>query len=153
MGGRCMQGTPPDCSDGNPCTGDVCDEATRMCQHPMLNPCGGQIAAGTYVVTPEPTYSCGAGRFGPVSSLTIELNAGGIIVRGFPVELRGMAPSMGTFSAAGTWVNGSCTWQFSLQGAATMANQFRGTWSVSFDNCVNVLNCNSTFDTLTATLR
>ncbi|MFQ5422479.1 MAG: dockerin type I domain-containing protein [Phycisphaerae bacterium] len=33
VGGVCQPGTPPDCSDGVPCTIDLCNEATGLCDH------------------------------------------------------------------------------------------------------------------------
>jgi hypothetical protein len=132
--GMCAAGTAPNCADSDMCTGDVCNEAMRMCEHVMLNPCGGSVQAGVYDVTPAPSYTCGTGNFGPVSSLNVDVSGSNVTVRGLPVDLTG-TQSMGMFSASGRWSRGICTWVFTLQGAATMANRLRMTLNVSFDFC------------------
>jgi hypothetical protein len=133
-GGMCAAGTAPNCADMDPCTGDVCNETTRACDHVMLNPCGGTVTPGTYDLAPAPGYTCGTGSFGPQSSIIVETSGTRVTVRGFPVDLTG-TQEMGMFMASGRWARGLCSWVFTLQGAATMANRLRMTLNVSFDFC------------------
>ncbi|MFO0563051.1 MAG: hypothetical protein U0269_33830 [Polyangiales bacterium] len=150
--GMCAAGTAPDCSDGDMCTGDVCNEAMRMCEHVPLNPCGGAVQAGTYDISPSFSYTCGAGSLAPVSSVTLEVTGSTVVVRGFPVELRG-THSSGMFNATGTWSQGGCGWQFSLLGAFTMPNQFRGSLNLDFQSCSISLNCIGASPAITGTRR
>lgn len=138
--GMCAAGTAPNCADSDMCTGDVCNEAMRMCEHVMLNPCGGSVQAGTYGITPSFSYTCGAGSLAAVSQLTIEVAGSMVTVRGFPVELRG-SQSGGMFATVGTWSQGGCDWEFSLNGAFTMPNQFRATLGLNFNSCPITRNC------------
>lgn len=138
--GTCGAGSAPDCSDGDMCTGDVCNESMRTCEHVMLNPCGGSVQPGTYGITPSFSYTCGAGTFAPVSQVTIDVTGTTLTVRGLPVDLRGNQSS-GMFAAIGTWNQGGCDWEFSLNGAFTMPTQFRGTLSLNFNNCPVTRNC------------
>lgn len=139
-GGMCGAGTAPNCADTDMCTGDVCNETTRMCEHVMLNPCGGSITPGMYDLSPAFGYTCGAGSLAPVSAVTLEVTGGAAVVRGFPVELRGTAGS-GMFTVMGTWNQGGCGWEFSLTGAFTMPNRFVGTVGLNFQNCSIPLRC------------
>lgn len=141
MAGRCANGPQPDCSDGNMCTGDICDPMTQMCVHPPIDPCGGTVSPGLYALSPPPAYMCGAGAFGPVNNVTLMFPAGGVQVTGFPVVLTGSAPSGGMFSATGTESRGGCSWRYTLSGSFTMANRFTGTWNVVFDVCEVSLGC------------
>jgi hypothetical protein len=63
-----------------------------------------------------------------------------ITVRGFPVDLTG-TQSMGMFSATGRWTSGTCTWVFTLQGAATMPGRLRMTLGISFPFCDALTGC------------
>ena len=135
VGGACAPGARRACSDGDPCTGDVCNEAMRRCENPALNPCGGSVQSGTYRLSPAPTYSCGAGAFGPVSSVTLTVTATGVEVTGFAVPLRGPAPAMGMFAASGTAFQGACQWAYNLTGSFTMADRFSGVLNVTFPGC------------------
>jgi hypothetical protein len=36
QGGQCRQGSPPDCTDDDPCTQDLCDETFDRCAHPPV---------------------------------------------------------------------------------------------------------------------
>jgi len=44
-GGACLDGTPVECTDTDPCTSDVCDPATGVCSHPT-DPDGTSCGAG-----------------------------------------------------------------------------------------------------------
>ncbi len=152
MSGMCTPGTAPDCSDADPCTGDICSETTRMCTHPPVTPCGGTVTPGTYRMAPAPAYSCAAGMFGPVSMITLSL-AGGISITGFPVTLTGAAPAMGMFSARGLWSISSCACDITLNGSFTMARAFTGSWSVSCGGfCPSSLGCRPQFADVTGTM-
>jgi hypothetical protein len=150
MGGTCGLGTPPNCADMDPCTGDVCNEMTRSCDHVMLNPCGGTVTPGTYTLSPTPNYSCGAGSL-DVRQVTLESSPSGVVVRGFPVELRGAPASMGMFSVRGESSIGGCQWAFAMSGTFVMGNQFRGTWTVMFNFCDASQRCFSQFREVTGT--
>lgn len=151
VSGRCMPGSAPDCSDSDPCTGDVCNDTAGRCDHPAISPCGGgTVTAGTYTVAPPIMYSCAAGSLGPVSSVTLAVTAGGVTVAGFPVLLTGPAPTMGMFTATGR-MNGVCTWVYTLSGSFTMPTRFTGSWNLSFDNCLASFGCFSQFGIVTGT--
>lgn len=151
--GRCTPGAAPDCADGEPCTGDVCDERTRMCTHPRLDPCGGAVTSGTYVFDAPPQYSCGAGTFGPVASVTLTATTTGVTVTGFPVTMTGGAASMGMFSVSGSGSMGACTWNYRLSGSFTMPTRFSGSWNVSFDSCDASNRCLTANGLVTGTMR
>jgi hypothetical protein len=150
VGGLCQAGTPPNCADMEPCTGDVCNEMTRSCDHPRLEMCGGSVTAGTYTLDMPPAYSCGAGSFGPVTRVTLAVTGAVVTVTGFPVPLTGSA--MGAmFSASGTQSQGGCTWVYNLQGAFTRAGRFDGTWNLRFDLCDVTRMCFTRSGLLTGT--
>lgn len=148
--GMCGAWSAPDCSDGDMCTGDVCNESMRTCEHVMLNPCGGTVQSGTYNLAPAANYSCRAGAIN-VSQIMVDATASGVVVRGFPVELRGSPASGGMFTATGTSNIGGCQWVITLSGTATMPNQFSGTWSVMFNFCDASNMCLSQFREVTGT--
>lgn len=135
VSGACQPGARRTCMDGDPCTGDVCNEGMRRCENPPLNPCGGSVQSGTYRLTPAPTYSCGAGSFGPISSVTLMVTATGVEVNGLAVPLRGPAPAMGMFAASGTALQGGCQWAYNLTGSFTMTDRFSGVLNVTFPGC------------------
>ncbi len=151
-GGMCAPGTAPNCADMDMCTADVCNEMTRMCDHVMLNPCGGSVTPGTYDLSEPFQYTCGAGNVGPVSSITLEVTGGTAVVRGFPVELRGTAGA-GTFNTTGMWFQGGCSWIFTLIGAFTMPNRFTGSLSLDFGTCPVSLRCIGASPSITGTRR
>jgi hypothetical protein len=141
VSGVCQPGTRRTCADNDACTGDVCNEVMRRCENPPLNPCGGTVQSGMYRLTPGPTYSCGAGSFGPVSVITLNATATSVEVTGFAVPLRGPAPSMGMFAANGTASQGGCQWAYNLTGNFTMADRFSGVLNVSFPFCDATRGC------------
>lgn len=141
VSGACARGTTRSCDDGDPCTGDVCNEGTRSCDHPPVSPCGGSFSAGTYALTPTIAYSCGAGSIGPVATVTLSLASGGVRVEGFPAALTGSPPSGGMFSATGSESRGGCTWRYALAGSFTADGRFSGSWNIAFDACSAVLGC------------
>jgi len=151
MGGRCAAGTAMDCSDNDPCTGDVCNETMMRCDHPPVSPCGGAVMSGTYALSPAPMYMCGAGGLGPISSIMLSSTATGVTVTGFPAMLSGPPQNMGMFTASGRESRGSCTWVYTVSGSFTMPNRFTGSWNVSFDNCIASLGCFATFGVITGT--
>jgi hypothetical protein len=151
VGGRCMPGTAVDCSDNDPCTGDVCNEAMMRCEHPPVSPCGGTVMSGTYALNPPPMYSCGAGSLGPITAVMIQSTSMGVSITGFPVTLSGPPQSNGMFTASGRESRGSCVWVYTVSGSFTMPNRFTGSWNVSFDNCVASLGCFATFGVVTGT--
>ncbi|MFO0648087.1 MAG: hypothetical protein U0326_17745 [Polyangiales bacterium] len=139
--GTCAAGTPMDCRDSDPCTGDVCNEAMMRCDHPAVTPCGGMVTAGTYTLAPPISYSCGAGAIGPIGSVTLAVTATSVSVTGFATVLNGGAPTDGMFTATGTESRGGCTWRYTLSGSFTMPNRFSGSWNLTFDNCSASLSC------------
>ncbi|MBL8678705.1 MAG: hypothetical protein JNK05_06050 [Myxococcales bacterium] len=149
-GGMCGAGTAPNCADSDMCTADLCNEAMRMCEHVTRNPCGGVVSPGTYTLAPAPSYTCGAGSLN-VSQVMLESSASGVVVRGFPVELRGSPPTDGQFTARGETSIGGCQWVFALSGTFLMASEFRGTWTVMFNFCDASRMCFSQFREVTGT--
>lgn len=141
VGGTCQPGARRGCSDGDPCTGDVCNEALRRCDNPPLNPCGGTVLPGMYRLTPALQYNCGSGGLGPVQALTLGVSASGIELTGLPTPLRGPPPSMGMFAANGTENRGTCQWAYTLNGAFTMPDRFNGALSITFNFCEASLRC------------
>ncbi|MDP3275474.1 MAG: hypothetical protein Q8Q09_09790 [Deltaproteobacteria bacterium] len=130
--GMCASGTAPNCADMDMCTGDVCNETLRACEHVMLNPCGATVMPGGYTLAPVAEYmGCRYGTLGPVSSVSLAVSGSTVTVTGFPVALTGPSEN-GSFSAEGTWNNGGCAWGLRLQGVFTTPTQFRGSWGVSF---------------------
>lgn len=153
VSGRCNPGAAPDCRDGDPCTGDVCDERAGACAHPRVDPCGGTVTPGTYALDAPPRYMCNAGSLGPVNTVTLAVTGAGVTVTGFPVTLTGSAPAMGMFSVSGVGSMGGCTWNYRLSGSFTAANRFSGSWNVSFDACDASNLCLTANGLVTGTLR
>ncbi len=139
--GMCTAGAAMDCRDSDPCTGDVCDESTQRCEHPMLTACGGTVAPGNYALTPAIMYSCGAGTVGPISNVALGVSATGVTVAGFPTTLTGPAPTDGMFTASGQETRGPCSWRYTLNGSFTMPDRFSGSWNLTFDNCLSIYSC------------
>lgn len=152
MGGRCAAGTAMDCSDNDPCTGDVCNEAMTRCDHPPVSPCGGSVMSGTYALNPPIMYRCPSYSLGPISSVTLEVSATGVTVTGLPVPLTGPRPPGGMFSATGRDVAGN-TFELSFQGNFTAANQFTGAFSAACPDCSSFSMCPTGSSIFVATRR
>lgn len=142
QGGSCGAGAAPDCSDGDPCTGDLCNDATGRCDHPALTTCGGgTVASGTYALAPAVSYACGAGSVGPVSQVVLTAGSGSVVVTGFPATLTGAAPAGAMFTASGTDPRGGCQWRYTLSGSFTAEGRFTGSYNIAFDACPATLGC------------
>ncbi len=153
VAGACAAGSARDCSDGDPCTGDVCNDAAARCDHPAISPCGGgTVAPGTYVLAPDVAYSCGAGTLGPVAAVTLAVTGAAVTVTGFPATLTGSV-SGAMFSAMGSESRGGCTWRYTLAGAFTMPGRFTGSYNVAFDACDASLGCFARFGEVGGVLR
>lgn len=59
--GSCQAGTPPNCSDGIPCTTDTCNETTDSCDHTPVNSACDDGLFCTGVETCHATLGCVAG--------------------------------------------------------------------------------------------
>jgi hypothetical protein len=150
--GMCRAGAAVRCDDGDPCTGDVCNERMRACDHPAVDPCGGSLMPGTYVLSPPVQYTCPLYSLGPISMITLSASAGGIQVTGFPVPLSGATPASGMFSTLGTDVRAR-TFRLTLQGNFTGATVFTGAFSVACPDCGGGDGCATGSGFFTATRR
>lgn len=153
-GGACATGAARDCSDGDACTGDICNEAEGRCDHPALSMCrGGAVTSGTYALAPPIGYTCGAGTIGPISQVALAVSAGVVTVTGFPAALTGSAPSGGMFTASGSESRGGCQWRYTLSGSFTTDGRFTGSYNLAFDSCAATLGCFARFGEVTGTRR
>jgi hypothetical protein len=152
MGGRCAAGTAADCSDNDPCTGDVCNEAMMRCDHPPVSPCGGALTSGTYTLSPPIMYRCPSYSLGPIASVTITVSASNVQVSGFPAPLSGPRPAAGMFAVTGRDVSGN-TFELSLQGNFTETTMFTGAFSVACPDCSSLSMCPTGSSIFVATRR
>lgn len=152
--GACTAGTVPNCTDSDPCTGDICSEAAGRCDHPALMMCGGgAVMSGTYTLAPAIGYGCGAGTIGPISQVAFAVSAGAVSITGFPATLSGSAPMGGMFTATGSESRGGCLWRYTLSGSFTVDGRFMGTYNIAFDSCVATLGCFAQFGEVMGTRR
>lgn len=141
VGGACAPGARRACSDGDPCTGDVCNEAMRRCENPALNPCGGSVQSGTYRLSPAPTHACAGSSVGPLTQVMITVSASGVEVLGAPITLRGPAPTDGSFVVEGEETRAGYRWQYVFTGAFVMPGRFNGVWNASVSGGVLANTC------------
>jgi hypothetical protein len=152
VSGRCVAGTMRDCGDGDPCTGDICNEAMARCDHPPVSPCGGAVMPGTYALSPPVMYRCPSYTLGPVSTITLSTTAGGIQVAGFPIALNGPTPTGGMFAVTGIDTAGQ-TFNLSFQGNFMNSSSFLGAFSVACPLCSAFSMCPAGSSVFTATRR
>jgi hypothetical protein len=152
VSGSCTPGTPIDCRDSDGCTGDICNERTRMCDHPPVSPCGATLMSGVYDVSPAITYTCPLYNIGPLSSITLTVNTASVVVTGLPVMLTGPLPAAGMFSTAATDSRGR-TFNLTFQGNFTSPTAFTGAFSVACPDCAAGQGCPTGSSIFTATRR
>lgn len=151
--GSCAPGAARDCSDSDPCTGDICNEAMARCDHPPVTPCGGgSVAPGTYSLAPAISYSCGAGSV-TVSQVALAVGAGSVGVTGFPATLTGSAPAGAMFTASGSESRGGCQWRYTLSGSFIAEGRFMGSYNIAFDACSVSFGCFAQFGEVVGTRR
>ena len=141
VSGVCQPGTRRACSDNDPCTGDICNEAMDRCENPPLNPCGGTVQSGTYRLTPAPTHSCAGSTVGAISSVTLTATSSGVQMTDAPITLRGPASTDGSFYVEGEEQRSGYRWQYVFTGAFVMPGRFTGVWNASVSGGVLANTC------------
>ncbi|MGE0791622.1 MAG: hypothetical protein AB7S26_38460 [Sandaracinaceae bacterium] len=143
LAGSCFDGRPHDCSDGNACTTDICDQTlVGLCRYELAAGCdgGGVIAdagppcdafdpatdfTGTYSLLPGQACDAGLGSGYNVSAVSFTLSSGTLTVQAGPFTLtQSPAPTTGMFDVSGG--NGCAS--IRLTGEFMCRGRFRGTW-------------------------
>lgn len=130
----CVAGAPPACDDGDACTDDRCDEATRLCEHPRRPECSGMTVDGTFDITPMVSFQCSAVGVPLIdvqaSMVALSVSGGMLTVTGLGPSLTGPAPGGTSFAVSGM-VAGTCTEVYTLTGSFQDADHFTASFSIA----------------------
>lgn len=144
--------TPRMCDDSDSCTVDSCDSTANMCVFACdtsRTECGcptpGPTCAGTFMLSPGPTQSCGLGSVNyDFSRVTITNDSGVItvtpVVASFAPLSDVVDPVCPMFEAT-TEVTGDCTERYTLRGTFTDDDHFTGMFEARFTPSGGGIGC------------
>lgn len=152
----CVPGRPFNCSDGNACTTDICDQTVPgMCRYELAAGCdaGGPLEdagppcdafdpatdyTGTYSLLPGQACDAGLGAGYDVRSATFSVSGGVLTVQAGPFTLtQSPAPTTGMFDVSGS--NGCASVR--ITGEFMCRGSFRGTWMITHTSSACVMRC------------